>query len=172
MAFEAELEAAKSGRAACKKCKEKSIKDEMRLGLQVERAGFTATHWHHLLCAANVYPEELKAAAAEIELTLSAEVKKALSEAKVKKTKTYPYAEAAPSGRAACRMCSEKIAKGTLRVVVEVEIETEDFSKVGSGYLHPKCTQAFTEDATVLETVLVNSELSEEEKVQWKALTA
>jgi len=53
------IEAAKSGRAACRTCKEPIAKGELRLGEEVPNqfAGGETTHvWHHLACAAKKRP--------------------------------------------------------------------------------------------------------------------
>ena len=51
----------------------------------------------------------------------------------------FPYADKAPTGRAKCMQCEEPIAKDTVRVAVEREIEIGAQVTRGAGYLHPKC---------------------------------
>ena len=51
----------------------------------------------------------------------------------------FPYADKAPTGRAKCMQCEEPIAKDSIRVAVEREIDTGSMVTRGAGYLHPKC---------------------------------
>lgn len=44
------LENAKSGRASCKKCKEKIGKGDLRIGETIEGVDFTTTKWYHVQC--------------------------------------------------------------------------------------------------------------------------
>lgn len=59
----------------------------------------------------------------------------------------YPGASLAPSSRAKCMHCDEKIMKGDVRIVIEREIETPRFTGKGPGYMHPKCAEAWVEAA-------------------------
>ena len=58
-----------------------------------------------------------------------------------KKGSAIPRAEPAPSGRAGCLACSEKIKKGELRIVVEREVDTGSFVAKRPGYLHAGCAK-------------------------------
>src|SRR6267378_910271 len=60
------IEEAKSGRASCRTCKKAIAKGELRLGVeQVTQFSDTPSmQWHHLLCAAQKLPGELKSALA------------------------------------------------------------------------------------------------------------
>jgi hypothetical protein len=151
------IEAAKSGRASCRKCKEKIAKGELRFGLEVPNdfaEGETSYRWFHLACAAKGQPIELALGLAETEVEVPerAELEAACAENRKKvKPSTFPYGERAPSGRAACMECEEKIAKGELRVAVEREVDAGGFGRPSAGYLHPRCAAEYTgEDAAAL----------------------
>ena len=139
------IEVSKSGRAGCRKCKQKIAKDELRFGHEVPNAFdecATTFQWYHLSCAAEKLPMELEQAmdgfagaiADEDQLRSSVEENR-----KKVKPSLFPYAEAAPSGRSGCLACGEKIAKGELRVAVEREVDAGGFARRGAGYLHPAC---------------------------------
>ena len=146
------IEAAKSGRAACRTCKQPIAKGELRLGEEVANqfAGGETTHvWHHLACAAKKRPAELLAAlgATTVEVPTRAELEaSAKASASTEKPHSFPYAERASTGRASCLACHPPIAKGELRVAVEREVDTGSFMARGAGYLHPACACAHTGD--------------------------
>lgn len=164
------IEAAKSGRASCRKCKEKIAKAELRFGLEVANdfaEGETTYRWFHLACAAKGQPIELALALAEtdVEVPERAELEAACAENRKKvKPSTFPYGEKAPSARAACMECEEKIAKGELRVAVEREVDAGGFGRASAGYLHPRCAVEYTGDdaATLLEQCRAHSTQLEE----------
>src|SRR5258706_14013549 len=56
------IEEAKSGRAACRTCKKPIAKGELRFGEEAANAFGDAPsmRWHHLACAADKLPAELK----------------------------------------------------------------------------------------------------------------
>ncbi|MDP6442832.1 MAG: PARP-type zinc finger-containing protein [Pirellulaceae bacterium] len=139
------IEPAKSGRAKCRKCREKIERDSLRFGHEVLNAfddGGMSHQWYHLKCAAEKLPLDLASTLQtfdgdvpdreELDQVIAANRKKQ------KPTKT-PYAEYAPSGRSSCQVCGEKIDKGELRIAVEREIDAGGFSRAGAGYLHPGC---------------------------------
>jgi len=139
------IEAAKSGRASCRTCKQTIDKGTLRIGVEVPNAfspGEMTYQWHHLPCAAEKKPAALKQALETTELEV--EDKEALlktieTTGKTEKPSNYPFAEHAPTGRASCLACSEKIEKGDLRIAIETEVETGGFARKGSGFLHPAC---------------------------------
>ena len=140
------IEEAKSGRASCRTCKKAIAKGELRFGEEAPNAfGDTPSiRWHHLLCAAEKLPAELKAVLDTYPdpVPNRAELDKAMSDALSKgraKPGGFPYADKAPTGRAKCMQCEEPIAKDSLRVAVEREIDTGAMVTRGAGYLHPKC---------------------------------
>jgi len=169
------IEPAKSGRARCRKCREKIEKGELRLGVQVE--GYSdepSWQWYHLPCAAEKVPAELGAALMEWdgeEIEGLDGLKASVAKNKKKqKASTFPYAERAPSARSTCIMCSEKIAKETFRVAVERDIDTGAFVTRGARYIHPACVsadgeiedlEAFFEELAENSIALEEAELNE-----------
>jgi Poly(ADP-ribose) polymerase and DNA-Ligase Zn-finger region len=146
------IEAAKSGRASCRSCKKPIAKGELRFGeetLSAFAAGETTYQWHHLLCAAQRKPSELKVAldATTLDIPDRAALDKEMADAGKKvKPGTFPYAEHAPSGRSKCLGCDQTIDKGLLRVAIEREVDTGSFVTTGAGYLHVGCAKAYTAD--------------------------
>ena len=160
------IEPAKSSRSSCRGCKEKIEKGELRYGNYDEM--WDSYKWYHLKCGAAFNLNGFKQAAedfGEIE-----NLDQILIDAKeAARGTSFPRAEPAPSARAACMHCEEKIApKGSLRVVVEREVE--GFGKK-PGYLHPKCAVEYTseEREAFLSTLLDNSKLEETQIEELKA---
>jgi hypothetical protein len=146
------IEEAKSGRASCRTCKKTIAKGELRLGIEAPNAFGDAPsmQWHHVLCAAGKLPAELKEALAAYagDVPDRAELDKVMSEAYAKghaKPGGFPYVDRAPTGRARCMQCGEPIAKDSLRVAVERELEVGANMQRGAGYLHPACVVAHLE---------------------------
>ena len=157
------IEPAKSGRAKCRSCKKTIEKDSLRLGeetLDPFGSGGTTHVWHHVACAAEKKPDELKAAMADYagEIPDKAKLEKTIADSQKKLPPgTFPYAENAPTGRSKCMACEEAIAKDTLRVAVEREVDTGTFKTKGPGYLHPMCAADFTGDTAMFAKVKANS---------------
>lgn len=124
----------------------------MRFGEEVPNAfspGEMTHQWHHLPCAAEKRPAALKQAleSTDISVDNKEELLKTIEVAgKNAKPTNFPYAEHAPTGRASCISCSEKIDKGDLRIAVEKEVDTGAFTQRGAGYLHPACAPEHTEE--------------------------
>ncbi len=55
----------------------------------------------------------------------------------------FPSADHAPTARAKCMHCDQKIEKGTVRIIIEREIDTPRFKGKGPGYMHPTCAEKF-----------------------------
>lgn len=148
------IEEAKSGRAGCRTCRKPIAKGELRFGEETENAfgdaGEMTYRWHHLNCAAESQTDKLRETLPGFEALVSperkAELEKIMAEADAKKPPPYPHADKAPTGRASCQGCHEKIAKGELRVAFEREIERGMAMQKGAGYLHPKCAAAYMEE--------------------------
>lgn len=148
------IEEAKSGRAGCRTCRKPIAKGELRFGEETPNAfgdeGDMSYRWHHLNCAAESKSEELRATLPQFEALVSGERKteleKIMAEADAKKPPPFPHADKAPTGRASCQGCHEKIGKGELRVAFEREIERGMNMQKGAGYLHPKCAAAYLEE--------------------------
>jgi hypothetical protein len=169
------IEEAKSGRASCRTCKKTIGKGELRLGVEVQTqfSDTPSLAWHHVLCAAAKLPVELKEALAAYdgEVPNRAELDKAMDDAIRKggaKPAGFPYVDHAPTGRAKCMQCSEAIAKGSLRVAVEREVDTGSFATRSAGYLHPRCVAENLENVggsleELVDGVRKNSRISPEE---------
>lgn len=146
------IEEAKSGRASCRTCKKAIAKGELRFGEEAPNAFGDAPsmRWHHLLCAAEKLPAELKEALDHYPGTVPnrAELDQAMADSLAKgraKPGGFPYADKAPTGRARCIQCSQSIDKDSLRVAIEREIDTGAMVTKGAGYLHPACVAAYAE---------------------------
>jgi hypothetical protein len=144
------IEEAKSGRASCRTCKKPIAKGELRFGEEAPNAfgDQPSLRWHHLPCAAEKLPVELKAALAEYtgDVPDRAALEQKMTEALEKgrgKPGGFPYADKAPTGRARCIQCSEPIAKDSVRVAIEREIDTGAMVTKGAGYMHPRCAKAY-----------------------------
>src|SRR3954462_9953190 len=94
------IEEAKSGRASCRTCKKAIGKGELRFGEEAPNAfGDTPSlRWHHLKCAAEKLPAELKAALDEYPGNVPdrADLDKAMSDSLSKgrgKPGGFPYAD-------------------------------------------------------------------------------
>ena len=140
------IEEAKSGRASCRTCKKAIAKGELRFGEEAANAFGDAPsmRWHHLMCAAEKLPAELKATldAHPDPVPNRAELDQAMADSLAKgrgKPGGFPYADKAPTGRAKCMQCEEPIAKDSIRIAVEREIDTGATVTRGAGYMHPKC---------------------------------
>jgi poly [ADP-ribose] polymerase len=169
------IEEAKSGRASCRTCRKPIAKGELRLGVetQTQFSDTPSMQWHHLLCAADKLPDELRAALADYpgEVPNRAEIDAAMAQAAQKaaaKPAALPYVDHAPTGRARCMQCGQPIDKGALRVAVERELEVGANVTQGTGYMHPRCVVANLDKNggsvdDLVEAVRANSRLSEAE---------
>ncbi|MFO0614444.1 MAG: PARP-type zinc finger-containing protein [Polyangiaceae bacterium] len=145
------IEVAKSGRAGCRSCRNPIAKGELRFGEETVNAfsgeGDLTYRWHHLKCAASKLPTELKSALETFagEVPNRAEIDELITKAEASRPPPYPHADRAPTGRAKCLSCSEPLAKGSLRVAIEREIERGMTTQKGAGYLHPACAAPYME---------------------------
>jgi hypothetical protein len=140
------IEIAKSGRASCRGCGSKIEKDSVRFGEEVpnvfaQEAGNTYRYWH-LPCAATKLANDLRdtLVGTDIEVPNRAELDAAIA---AHVHPDYPYAEAAPNGRAKCRVCQETITKGAFRIVFERVVETSMGLTRGAGYTHARCAMRY-----------------------------
>jgi Poly(ADP-ribose) polymerase and DNA-Ligase Zn-finger region len=139
------IEPASSGRAKCRRCREKIDKGALRFGERVPNAfgEGEATLWYHLACAAEKRPEKLAAALREhagepLEL---GELERAIADGvENPKLSAVVRAEHAPTGRARCQHCREKIDKDVLRVAYERDEEPMGMASVS--YVHATCAAA------------------------------
>ena len=145
------IEIAKSGRAGCRTCRNPIAKGDLRFGEETANAFGDATEasyrWHHMKCAAQKLPDELRSALATYEGDVPErdELERLMAEADAKKPPPFPYADHAPTGRARCQGCGEPIGKGALRVAVERDVERGMAVTKAAGYLHPACAAAYVE---------------------------
>lgn len=139
------IEAASSGRAKCRACQQKIAKGELRFGAKVPNpfGDGEATHYYHLICAADRRPEPFREtlAATELEVPDRAELER-VSQLGIdhRRLPRAARAERAASGRAQCRHCREPIGKGDLRIALEY---VEDGMVSGGGFIHLGCTQDY-----------------------------
>jgi poly [ADP-ribose] polymerase len=164
------IEVAKSGRAACRTCKENIAKGELRFGEEVQNqySDAPAFQWHHLKCAATAKPVSLAEAIAAYpgEIPDRAALLEAIEIAKkTQKPTEYPHADHAPTGRAKCIVCHQPIEKGSLRVVVERAADGGAYMGKSAAYLHPKCAAQSIEGGDVFERIRRNSPALEEEEL-------
>ena len=169
------IEEAKSGRASCRTCRKAIAKGELRLGVeaQTQFSDTPSMQWHHLLCAAQKLPDELKAVLAEYagEIPNRAEIDAALADSAKKasaKPAAFPYVDRAPTGRARCMQCGQSIEKAAFRVAVERELEVGANVTRGAGYMHPGCVAGNLENIggsveELVEGLRANSRLTEAE---------
>jgi hypothetical protein len=142
------IEAAASGRAACRTCKATIAKGDLRLGEEVANAfsDSGSYQWHHLPCAAKKKPlilaEALKATTMEVPNRAALEADIAANRMNQKPT-TMPYAERAKTARSTCIGCNVVIDKDALRVAVEREVDTGTFVTKGAAYLHGRCAKVW-----------------------------
>lgn len=161
------IEIAKSGRARCRSCNEGIKKGELRLGEETpnmfSESGGMSYRWHHLRCAADKKPRELKAALARYTAELP---ERATLEASIhaweerqrarKKATEFPYADRATTARSKCMQCHEPIEKGDARIAIERPAESY-MGGTSPGYLHPRCAQAHTKSDTLVAALAANS---------------
>lgn len=144
------IESAKSGRASCRSCKQTIAKGDLRFGEEVPNqfaAGEMTYSWHHLPCAAQKKPSALKLAldTTDVDIPDKPSLLETIeNNAKNEKPSTYPFADHAPTSRASCLACGEKLEKGSLRVAVEEEMDAGAFMRKQAKYLHPGCAVEHT----------------------------
>ena len=154
------IEVAKSGRSTCRGCRAKIEKGVLRFGEEVpnmfSEEGGTTFRWWHLECAAtkgklaNEVRDALKSYPGEV--PERDKLDKVIAD---NLHADFPYAERAPNGRARCRVCSETIDKGTVRVAFQRIVETGMGVQRGAGYVHSTCTMAFEDAKNLGEEQLV-----------------
>lgn len=157
------IEHAKSGRAKCRKCREKIEKDELRFGHEIASDFGDAFQWYHLACAAQKVPVDLEKVLKDFteEIPAREALEQTINENRSRQKPTrLPWAELAPSGRSSCQVCEEKIPKGEYRIAVEREIDAGGFVRMGAGYLHPKCASQYEDLPEDLEDEISENSIS------------
>lgn len=149
--MEHRIEVAPSGRASCRTCGASIAKGELRLGEEYASQfgdGGVAIRWHHLACAAKgklapLLREAMASYAGEIPDREALEAAMESGKKPSAGTGALPSADLAPTGRAKCLQCAAAIAKGSVRIAIEREVDTGAFVTKGAGYLHPGCCEAW-----------------------------
>src|SRR6185503_12740697 len=129
------IEPASTGRAKCRRCGGKIEKGMLRFGEAVANAfgEGEATHWFHVACAAESRPEKLDPVlrSTAVELPDREAIERAIKDGvENPQLVMIKHADRAPTGRATCQQCREKIEKGTLRVAIERETEAAAMNAV------------------------------------------
>jgi hypothetical protein len=151
------LEAATTGRAKCRACGQNIEKGALRFGERVPNpyGDGDTTHWFHLYCAAEQHAEKLGAA---LDAYAGDVPDRELIERVVENGRQNPKlfsvrrAERAPSGRARCQHCHEKIEKDSWRIAFERD--PEPMGMVTLGYVHLHCGPAYFGKAGLAEKLL------------------
>jgi hypothetical protein len=146
------IEAAASGRAKCRACRQTILKGELRFGEGVENpyGEGEAIFWYHLRCAALRRGEKLKPVLGEYgELVPERGEVERILQLSVDNPKLEAVVGAgfAPTGRARCQQCRKPIAKGELRLVLE---RMDEGMSSSAGFLHAACGAAHLGQAGLL----------------------
>lgn len=155
------LEPATSGRSTCRGCGQKIASGVLRFGERLPNPfaddGGEMTHWFHLTCAAYRRPEALLEGLATAEPdTLSAIPdreslqQEATLGAAHRRLPRVSTASLAPTGRATCRACKDKIDKDTWRIAL---VFYEEGRFVPSGYIHATCAASYLETTAYLSRI-------------------
>lgn len=147
------IEPASSGRARCRGCNEKIAKGELRLGERLPNpfGEGEMTLWFHLDCAAYKRPQPLLEALATTTATIERRERleeRAGQSAAHRRLPRLDGAERAPTGRARCRCCRERIDKEGWRIPL-VYYEEGRFQP--SGFIHARCAEKYFGTADVIE---------------------
>jgi len=138
------IEAATSARAKCRACKKPIAKGELRFGEDVPgNFDGVMTFWYHLTCAASQRPEQLGPELADYKKPIPDRAALAASlEGAVASTRTAKLlrVDRAPTSRAKCQQCKQRIEKTTLRVAVLLD---QDPTLPGTGFLHLVCAPVY-----------------------------
>lgn len=168
------IQQASTGRSKCRACREPIAKGAFRFGEQVPNSfgEGDATHWFHVACAADRRPDKLKQA---IESYDGPEIpdRAALFETAEQgvlngELRFVRQVEKAPSGRATCQECHDKIDKGTWRVAID---RSPDGVTPMGGSVHLTCAKAHLGETGLVPRLQRSASLlSPEERAE--ALTA
>lgn len=149
-------EYAKSGRASCKSCKSAIAKDQLRLGKMVQASQFDGfmPMWNHARC---IFSKKNQIKSVDDVEGIDAlrwddqeKIRNYVGSASVATSSTAAAPdkctiEIAPSARTSCRRCSEKIAKGSVRLSAKLESQVSK----GIPWYHANCFFEVSPSATV-----------------------
>jgi hypothetical protein len=152
------FERAPTGRAKCRACGANIPAGDVRFGERLpnpfaEGENVEMTHWFHVRCAAFKRPdpfvEALDAPATAVLLgddraLLEREARLGLEHRRLARV---DGASRAPSNRAACRACKNRIERDAWRIAL---VWYEDGRFVPSGYIHLGCAAAYLETSAVI----------------------
>lgn len=172
------FERAPTGRAKCRACGEGIPAGQWRFGERLpnpfaddENVGMT--HWFHPGCAAFKRPDPFVAALDAVETpapdfddrqVLEAEARLGLVHRRLPRVDA---ASRAPSSRATCRACKEKIEKGQWRIGL---VWYEDGRFVPAGYLHLACVSTYLETTALMPRLrYLSKTLSPDELIELEA---
>jgi hypothetical protein len=135
------IEAARTGRAKCRRCGAPLPKGEPRFGEEVENTfgEGKALHWFHLMCAAEKRPDkflvalEASDAAVADRDTLASIARAGVDNPNLTQVRRT---ERAKTGRSRCQVCREIIEKGALRVAIERE---DELAMASVSFVHAWC---------------------------------
>jgi hypothetical protein len=162
------IEAASTGRAKCRHCSDKIDKGALRFGESVPNAfgEGDAVHWFHLACAAESRPQKVEPVlkSSELEIPEREGLEQVIADGIANpKLLMIKHADWAPTGRATCQHCREKIEKATLRVGIEREPDPMGMSSVS--YVHARCIRQHVGSAGLVAKLRrASARLAEEER--------
>jgi hypothetical protein len=147
------IEPARSGRAKCHGCGQTIAKGEMRFGERLPNpfADGEMTHWFHPRCAAYKRPEAILETLPSVELDEHALLQSIAEDGlKHRRLPRVNGIERAPSGRARCRNCKERIGKDAWRIPL-VFHEEGRFNP--SGFIHLGCAGAYLGTTAIVDRI-------------------
>jgi len=177
------IEPAKSARSSCRICRKKIEKDSIRIGLPSPytlpdgRAVATYRYYHPECIPYDRITEilEILASTFTIEPMEKNQVRETLENIQKqgskdieerRRTRNKPFFEYSRSGRASCRICENKIAKGIFRVAEPTKIDLTDGRQIfGQKLFHINC---FLDSSSNPKSVFQNLM---DTSIQWKKLS-
>ena len=166
------IERAKSGRSACRECRQKIAKGEARFGhAHPQENAEYSYRWYHLNCAADTRFLELEEALTECDLALPdiAQLTGKIATMKQGLPKySYPRAVDGPDQDAyLCSHCRGWSFPESVRVVVPKQVQIRDRQFVRESTIHPSCVNACLGDANLLTTIIQNSGRLAPHSLEW-----
>jgi len=157
------FEVAPTGRARCRGCGASIPKDSLRFGERHPNpyGEGAMTLWFHPSCAAHKRPETFLEGLQTPGIALDdVRALRTIAEAGVahRRLPRVDGASLAPTGRARCRHCRERIPKGTWRIQL---VYWEEGRFEPSGFLHAGCGAAYFGHDDLLDRILHFTPLEE-----------